>query len=108
MCLRDKHKLEWLECCLTFLPQYTAKGTAFLNMIVTSDDSLINHYTSVQKPASMVWKHVTSLKKEQFNATLPKKTIMCTVFWDIEKVFLIDFPEHGTTVNSDSYCPAID
>ena len=39
--------------------------------------------------------------------TISTRKIMCTVFWDKQDVFLVEFLPQGTTINSAVYCEAL-
>ena len=51
----------------------------------------------------MEWKHAGSPVKKKFKVTQSVRKVLVTVFWDMHGVLLVDFAEHGTTVNAAAY-----
>lgn len=101
--LTDDHKGQRMMASLDHLTRYTAQGHDFLEGIVTGDESWAYHYTPETKQASMEWKHAGSPVKKKFKVTQSARKVLVTVFWDMHGVLLVDFAEHGTTVNAAAY-----
>lgn len=101
--LTDDHKGQRMMTSLDHLRRYAAEGHDFLEGIVTGDESWAYHYTPETKQASMEWKHAGSPVKKKFKVCQSARKVLLTVFWDMHGVLLVDFAEHGTTVNAAAY-----
>ncbi|GBO37160.1 Mariner Mos1 transposase [Araneus ventricosus] len=49
----------------------------------------------------------SSRKPRKCLQTLPARELTSTVFWDRKGMLLVDFPDHGSTINSESYCETL-
>jgi hypothetical protein len=78
-------------------------GEAFLNRIVTGDETWVFHYTPESKAESMTWKHRHSAAKKKFKTVQSAGKVMATVFWYVHGVFLVDFTLPGSTINAAAY-----
>ena len=58
----NAHKAARMGAALTFLEHYEWDGNAFLDQIVTGDETWISHNTPTSKWRSMVWHHAQSPK----------------------------------------------
>jgi hypothetical protein len=82
---------------------YDAEGDNFLSTIVIGDETWIHHFKPETKRQSMEWHHTTPPQKKKFKAIPSASRIMATLFWDCERVILIDVLPKGQTINSDVY-----
>ncbi|KAJ4444150.1 hypothetical protein ANN_05939 [Periplaneta americana] len=89
--LSDQHKTQRMASALTFLMRYHTDGDAFLDQIVTGDETWVSHNT--QRPSA--------------NHTLSTQKVVATVFWDRKGVLLLDFMPKGTTINANRYCETL-
>ena len=90
MLIRE-HKEHCVQVLWDLLNQYEAEGDSFLDHITTGDQICCHHYELESKQQSMEWRHVNSPSK---NKTLPSVgKVMCNVFWNRERVILLDFVE---------------
>ncbi|KAJ4435619.1 hypothetical protein ANN_18235 [Periplaneta americana] len=81
--LSDQHKTQRMASALTFLMRYHTDGDAFLDQIVTGDETWVSHNTPETKRQSRQWHHPSSPKKpRKFKQTLSTQKVMATVFWD--------------------------
>ncbi|KAJ4439415.1 hypothetical protein ANN_07539 [Periplaneta americana] len=72
-----------MASALTFLMRYHTDGDAFLDQIVTGDETWVSHNTPETKHQSRQWHHPSSPKKpRKFKQTLSTQKVMATVFWD--------------------------
>ena len=55
----------------------------------------------------MAWKHVTSLPPRKFSLVVSARKVMATVFWDAERIVLIDYLKHGSTITGTYYANPI-
>ncbi|KAJ4428773.1 hypothetical protein ANN_25766 [Periplaneta americana] len=106
--LSDQHKTQRMASALTFLMRYHTDGDAFLDQIVTGDETWVSHNTPETKCQSRQWHHPSSPKKpRKFKQTLSTQKVMATVFWDRKGVLLLDFMPKGTTINANRYCETL-
>ncbi|KAJ4427362.1 hypothetical protein ANN_24982 [Periplaneta americana] len=106
--LSDQHKTQRMASALTFLMRYHTDGDAFLDQIVTGDETWVSHNIPETKHQSRQWHHPSSLKKpRKFKHTLSTQKVMATVFWDRKGVLLLDFMPKGTTINANRYCETL-
>ena len=89
---------------LDSLQRYDMEGEAMLERIVTGDETWVHYYQPESKQASMQWKHLESPTPTKFKVVQSAGKVMATVFWDVHGVLLVEFQEHGRTVNVASYC----
>ena len=80
-----------------------AEGDAFLDRIVTGDESWAHHYDPETKLQSMEYRHWTSPPPKKFKMQQSAGKVMVTIFWDCHGVVLVEFLERGATVNSARY-----
>ncbi|KAJ4425723.1 hypothetical protein ANN_27919 [Periplaneta americana] len=106
--LSDQHKTHRMASALTFLMRYHTDGDAFLDQIVTGDETWVSHNTPETKRPSRLWHHHSSPKKSRkLKQTLSTQKVMATVFWDRKGVLLLDFMPKGTTINANCYCETL-
>src|SRR6476619_7374733 len=101
--LTDELKLKRLNVCANLLQRYASEGKAFMNSIVTGDESWAHHYEPETKRQSMQWHHLGSLSLKKFKLSPSAGKVMITVFWDSHSVLLLDFLPKGETINSARY-----
>ncbi|GFN90119.1 transposase [Plakobranchus ocellatus] len=85
------------------LERYNAEGEAFLQGILTGDESWVNHYDPECKAQSMEYRHKTSPRPRKFKVVASAREVLFTVFWDMEGMVYMGFLEQGQTVNSERY-----
>ena len=64
------------------------------------DETWVHHYQPEIKQASRQWKHKESPVPTKFNVVLSARNMMATVFWDMTEELLVEFHEHGRTVDA--------
>jgi len=90
------------------LQRYKTEGEAMLERIVTGDETWVRHYQPETKQASRQWKHQESPTPTKFKVVPSASKVVATVFWDMRGVLLVEFQEHGRTVNTSSYCSLLE
>lgn len=101
--LTEENKQQRKHCCEQLLRRYRKDGEDFLFSIVTGDESWIHHYDPEEKRQSMEYRHFTSPQCRKFKRQLSAKKVLLTAFWDAKHVYLAEYLEGGTTVNSSRY-----
>ena len=96
-------KAQRKDMCTQLLEHYNAEGEAFLQRIVTGDESWVHHYDPECKAQSMEYRHKTSPSPRKFKVVASARKVLFTVFWDMEGVVHMEFLEQGQTVNSERY-----
>jgi len=106
--LTDAHRAARMGAALMFLERYKRDGNAFLDQIVTGDETWISHNTPTRKRRSMEWHHAQSPKRpRKFKQTASARKLMASVFWDHQGILLVDFMPCNTTINADAYCATL-
>lgn len=101
------HKQQRMASALEFLTRYEKEGETFLRRIVTGDETWVRLSTPESKQQSMQWRRVGSPRVKKFKLTPSTKKFMCTVFWDWRGILLVDFMDHGATINAAGYCETL-
>ena len=89
---------------LTFLLRYWEEGDAFLDRVVTGDETWVHFVNAETKEQSKQWMHTQSPNKpKKWKQTFSKRKMMVTVFWDRKGILLTEFMTPGTTITSEVY-----
>lgn len=102
--LTDDNKQTRLRICTELKHRYEQEGNAFLDSIMTSDETWIHHYEPESKKQSMEWRHASSPVKKKFRTQPSAGKVMMTIFWDSMGPVFVDFLEDQSTINSTYYC----
>ena len=97
--LKPEQQAMRMMTSLDNLQRYKTEGEAMLERIVTGEETWIHHYQPETKQASRQWKHKESPTLTKFKIVPSVSKVMATVFWDMRGVLLVEFQEHGRTVN---------
>ncbi|GFO49450.1 transposase [Plakobranchus ocellatus] len=100
--------------CTQLLERYNAEGEAFLQRILTGDESWVYHYDPESKAQSMECRHKTSpsprefkivafLSPREFKVVASARKVLFTVFWDMERVVHMEFLEQGPDLAPSDY-----
>jgi len=90
------------------LQRYKTEREAMLERIVTGDETWLHHYQPETTQASSQWKHKESPTPTKLKVVPSVSKVMVTMFWDMRGVLLVEFQEHGRTVNASSYCSLLE
>lgn len=101
--LTDNHKNVRLNICQELKRRYQEEGEAFLERIVTCDETWIHHFEPESKRQSMEWKHVSSPVRKKFKTQPKAGKVMLTIFWDFKGPIFCDYLETQRTVNGEYY-----
>ena len=100
--LKPEQQAMQMLTSLDNLQCYKTEGEAMLKRIVTGDETWVHHYQP--KQASRQWKYKESPTPTKFKVVPSASKVMSTMFWDMRGVLLVEFQEHGRTVNVSAYC----
>jgi len=106
--LTDAHKASRMTLSLDHLSRYHVEGNQFLDRIVTGDETWVHYATPESKRDSMTWKHLGSPPMRKFKTNPSARKMMATVFWDSRGIILMEFLQHGQTVNAVRYCETLE
>jgi len=98
--LRPEMKERRVDACEELLRQYEADGGAFLQRIVTGDESWVHLYEPERKRQSMEWRHTSSPKPKKVPVQRSAGKIMVTSSWDYNGPTLEHCMPRGSTVAS--------
>lgn len=101
--LTDQNKETRKTIASELLQRFNLEGEEFLGKIVTGDETWVHFFEPESKRQSMEWHHRNSPTQKKFKTVRSAGKVMATVFWDAEGVILVDFLEHGRTINSVLY-----
>ena len=96
-------KTQRKEMCIHLLKRYNKKGEAFLERVVTGDESWVHHFDPERKVQLMECRHKTSPSPRKFKVIAPARKVLLTIFWDMKGVVHMEFLKQGNTVNSEKY-----
>ena len=122
---KGNHKTQRLDVCRNLLRRskcvnrahrhnvgaagdFPGNDSAFLDNIITGDETWLHHCTPETKRDSMTWKHPSSPVAKKFKVMPSAKKIMATIFWDSRGVLLFETLEPGQTINAARYCKTLD
>jgi histone-lysine N-methyltransferase SETMAR len=89
--LSDEQKNACVQICETLLAHYRNENDAFLNRIVTVDESWCHHYTPESNRASKEWRRKDEECPVKAKTQPSAGKVMATVFWDYKGVLHINF-----------------
>ena len=92
-----------VDACQELLRWYEADGEAFLQRIVTGDESWVHFYEPERKRQSMEWRHTSSPKPKKVRVQRSAGKVMLTFFWDYKGPILEHYMPRGSTVTSATY-----
>jgi len=87
-----------------FLRSYQREGEAFLDRIITTDESWLYYYDPETKLQSSVWKHTSSPLPQEARVNKFLGKHMFILFMDRKGMLLTHAVPKGETVNADYYC----
>jgi histone-lysine N-methyltransferase SETMAR len=79
----------------------------FLARFVTMDETWVHHFDPETKRQSMEWKHKGSPPPRKFRVCASAGKVMASIFWDAEGILLVDYLDHGATINGQYYAGLI-
>ena len=96
-------KTQRKEMCIHLLKRYNKEGEAFLERVVTGDESWVHHFNPESIVQSMEYRHKTSPSPSKFKVIASASKVLLTIFWDMKGVVHMEFLKQGHTVNSEKY-----
>ncbi|XP_039604252.1 protein GVQW3-like, partial [Polypterus senegalus] len=78
--LTPEHRQNRVLAAREFLQRYEIEGEAFLDSIVTGDETWVCHYTPESKRQSQQWRHTHSQTTKKFKVQFSERKIMAFVF----------------------------
>ena len=101
--LSDEHKKNHLRFARNFKSQYFKGGKAFLESVVTMDETWVSYYTPELKNQSSQWLPSGSRPPTKAKSEISTKKLMLIVFFDAEGMIYQHFVPKNQTINSDYY-----
>ena len=96
-------KTQRKEMCIHLLKRYNKEGEAFLERVVTEDESWVHHFDPESKVQSMEYRHKRSPSPRKFKVFASARKVLLTIFWDMKGVVHMEFLKQGHTINSEKY-----
>ena len=101
--LTDEHKERRVSTSRAFLRKWGSGGDAFLDRIITSDETWLHFYDPETKQQSSVWKSSDSPPPKKAKKTRSIGKEMYIMFMDRQGMLLTHAVPRGETVNSEYY-----
>jgi histone-lysine N-methyltransferase SETMAR len=99
--LSDNHKQQHLEMARNFNKSYFNQGKAFLESIITMDESWVLYYTPETKQQSKQWVKKGSNPPVKAKVVGSAKKVMLVVFFDFKGIIYSHYVPQGKTINSE-------
>ncbi len=80
-----------------FLTMYREEGDALFNRIIMSHKTWVHYWMPESKAASIQWKHKDEKALKKFKKTASTGKVMATVFWDRQRVLLVEYLPRSRT-----------
>jgi len=100
---RDNSHPNWkrrVDACEELLRRYETEGDAFLQCVVTGDESWVHFFQPEKKRASKEWHYSTSPKPQKFCTQPCTGKMMLMLFWASRGPLEEHYMPRGTTVTS--------
>jgi hypothetical protein len=104
--LTDEQKQAHMEACMQFFQQ-CHEGKAFLQWIVTGDDTWVHQYEPASKYQSMEWKYISSPRKKKCECPFCQQNDVDTIL-EFRSAHPPVLPGLWTVVNSAQYCAMLE
>ena len=75
-----ENKIQRKEMCIHLLKRYNKEGEAFLERVVTGDESWVHHFEPESKVQSMEYRHKTSSSPRKFKVIASARNVLLTIF----------------------------
>lgn len=82
--------------------------TEFLRRFVTMDETWIHHYTPESNRQSAEWLLPGESRPKRPKTQQSAGKVLASIFWDVRGIIMIDYLEHGKTINKEYYCALLD
>ena len=96
-----------VKMCNDYCRQYNDEGDAFLNRVVTCDETWIHFFEPKRKQQGSVWKHPSSSSPTKALISKSAGKVMAIIFCDIKGIILNYFVPPETTVTGNYYATVI-
>lgn len=90
------------------LEMYKRNPTEFVSRLVTMDETWIHHYTPESKQQASQWTEEGESRPKRSKTQQSAGKVLASVFWDADGIILVDYLEHGRTINADYYIALLD
>jgi hypothetical protein len=85
------------------LRQHLKEEEAFLQWIVTGDETWMHHYEPTSKHQSVEWKHASSPRTKRLRSVPSAGKVMLMLFCDFNGSILKQYQNHGQMISSAQY-----
>jgi histone-lysine N-methyltransferase SETMAR len=101
------HKRHRVSICHELRDRFHREGSAFLERVVTGDETWIRYYDPLSRQQSSEWKHPDSPRPTKVRHGQWEKKVMLIIFFDSTGILYVHTVPHGHTVNADYYCDVL-
>jgi hypothetical protein len=93
---------------MQFLWQFHEEGEAFLQQIVTGNETWVHHYEHASKHQRMKWKYISSPRTKKFKSVPSASKVTLTLFWDFNGPIHKHYQDSRQIVNGAQYCVTLE
>ena len=86
----------------------TISNSDFLRLIVTCNETWVDHYIQESEQASWEWWELVEASPWKVKPRLSSEKVLATLFCDCRGILLVDFLHEWSTVNAAYYCQLLD
>lgn len=90
------------------LEMFKRNPTEFISRLVKMDETWIHHYTPESNQQATKWVEPGGSRPKRPKTQTSAGKVLASVFWDADGMVLIDYLEHGRTINADYYIALLD
>lgn len=102
--LTEAQKRDRVRKARALLRRYRDDPDNFVDRVVTGDEVWLFHWDPESKQESMEWREIGANPPLKARTRPSCGKLMATIFWDSKGVLLVDYLEHGATINAAYYC----
>ncbi len=106
--LTAKHKQDRVRCAKKFLKAYFQDGKAFLEKIITVDETWLSYTTPETKNQSKQWLPRGSGPPRKAKVVASDKKVMVIAFFDIRGLIYTHYVPKGQTINAAYYIDVLE
>lgn len=105
--LDENQRAKRKQVSLSMSQRCESEGMAFLENVITGDETWIPFHIPEFKRSSMQWKHASSPSPKKFKLSPSSKKVLYAMFWDVNGMLLAHPVPEGRTITGSYYATVI-